>query len=227
MRYSDFEGGVRCYHQREPGDRVYDGFCLQLQRVWPSAADSSEVIIEFLNKWGRMRLPKTRNMQVGLSRALETGRQFITQFRSLRFEETEMDHVLSICDERLRLRTAVVYLFEIFGSIGERFADVATTKTLHLLAPSFFVIWDNTTRDGVAQLFRSKAWTYALGFLPVVKRDVAELLADTQARFSASFGEAVVKLETLQEPKRTLAKRLDEYYFAVHKHGFVPRNGLR
>ncbi len=220
MKYDDFEGAMNHYQRRVGDDAVYGRFLVEIERCWANTgADTAEMLVEFLNKWGRMRINVTMGLRQQLASALRQGRLHIDEFRRLRIED-ENAGLISIGDERLRVRTAIVFLFELFGSVGTGFADVATTKALHILAPGYFVIWDNTTRDRVATRYRSFAWTYAEGFLPKVKHDFEELLSDVSAKFAVSRRDAINRIANFGGITRTVAKRMDEYYFAVHKYGY-------
>lgn len=221
MRFDEFEGALKHYQNRVQDDQIYASFAKEIESSWPSSEkDTADVLVRFLIKWGRMGRTGVGNLRTEIALVLLKARAGIEAFRPLYLQTCELEEPIVVGNERLLLQNAVLILFEMFSSIGQGFADVGTTKCLHLLAPGFFVIWDNTTRDKVATRYRSMSWTYTRGFLPIVKRDLEELIADITSRFSVSRPNAVNRIQEFGGVSRSAAKRMDEYYFSVHKYGY-------
>ena len=102
---------------------------------------------------------------------------------------------------------------KIFGSIassGSRYASTATSKILHVLNPSLFVMWDSAIRGGYAVDVSSG--DYARRFLPRMQRQASEAVDSYIRDGEAEPAAAVEALEKLCGG-RPLTKLVDEYNY--------------
>jgi len=220
MKFDEFARAVEYYEKLSNYDSNYRPYLDFVQREWARPSlELAEGILDFLNKWG-MRIHKTPDLLKDLTKALTDAQPYIKVFRGFQIENCDLQSTLRVADEQLRLQTATLYLFEIFYAVGRRFVDVATAKTLHLLAPTFFVIWDSTTQSRLTPRRGSFAWRYAMFYLPRVQRDLNLLIEEVMRQFGLSRQEAIIKLETLGKNRKALAKLADEYYFSRLTKGF-------
>ncbi|MBI3406249.1 MAG: hypothetical protein HY046_12420 [Acidobacteria bacterium] len=170
-----------------------------------------------------MRLAKDASSVRALSKTIAGLRAYIDLFKLLRIEDVDLNSQIKIGTESVTVTTAVVMMFETFLLTGHKIADVAATKCLHLLSPSFFVIWDNSTRDELTPRSRSYSLRYAAQFLPLVQGHIAELIQDTGEALNLSRPKAIETIERAGPAQRTLAKRIDEYFYTRFTKGFIPK----
>ncbi len=223
MKYDDFERALKYYAKRTDNDSNYLPY---LSRVESGQGNPSlplvECILDFLNKW-QMRLHKTPELSGRILATIEQAQPYIASLKGLRIEDCNLQSIVEINQEHLCVSTAALYVFEMFYAIGDGFVDVATAKTLHLLAPGFFVIWDTSTQSNLTPARGSFAWRYASVFLPRVQADLEALIKETQVRFGLSQAQTIEKLETLGKNRKTLAKLADEYYYSKFTRGLFRR----
>jgi hypothetical protein len=104
---------------------------------------------------------------------------------------------------------------KIFGSIaeapaGSRYASTATSKILHVLNPSLFVMWDSAIRGGYAVDVSSG--DYARRFLPRMQRQASEAV-DSYIRDGEAEPAAAVEALEKRCGGRPLTKLVDEYNY--------------
>ncbi len=217
LSFSDFAKAVQYFQTVEPNDRIYLPHLTRVQEGWlsPSLSLMGD-ILDFLNKW-QMRLKKNASLLECMLEAVKETTPYLTAFQNVKLEECDSGAVIKVNSECPRIDQATLYVFERFCAVGHKFADVAAAKTLHLLAPSFFVIWDNTTHFSLTGNEGTAAWSYVRSYLPRVQRDLRTLISATSEQFAINEGDAVEKLITIAPNRKTLAKLMDEYYWGKYK----------
>ncbi|SRR5713226_2887784 len=219
IAFSDFSKAVQYFQKVEPNDRIYLPHLKRVQGAWrsPSLLLMGD-ILDFLNKW-QMRLNRNPKLLDCMLEAVKETTPYLMAFQSVNLEECEMDAPIRVGSECPRIDQAALYMFERFCALGYKFADVAAAKTLHLFAPSFFVIWDNTTRFSLAAGRGTAAWVYVRSYLPRVQHDLRCLVKDTSTMFGIDEQSAVEKLVSIVPNRKSLTKLIDEYYWARYTRG--------
>lgn len=173
---------------------------------------SPEAIVHFLKGWGRMRMSFDPNK---IQRSIEEAKSVLTKLSAYNFETASLSETR--CD--------VVSAFHHFLN-GTR-SPVATSKTLHVLAPRFFVMWDNAIRiaygcgdymESNSPLWGNKYFTY----LERVQRCLKEALmlyAKNHAIQNMGQASERLKAELYEHGGKSLAKIVDEYNFLKYTKG--------
>jgi hypothetical protein len=110
-------------------------------------------------------------------------------------------------------------------AVGERFASVASAKTLHMLSPGFFVMWDNSIYEGYRRILPGtgcEAWFYAYEFLPRMQSEVANLIEDGIKETGSSREELLAEIRSgfgSFSAAKTVAKVLDEFNYVMFTKG--------
>jgi hypothetical protein len=105
--------------------------------------------------------------------------------------------------------------------VGKRFSSVASAKALHMLSPTFFVMWDSTIRERYRSVLSASGcdgWFYAHEFLPRMQRELANLIEDgaKEGGFSREQLLAEVRSGFGSFPTaKTVAKVLDEFNYIM------------
>lgn len=221
MKYDEFARAAAYYEKLSNYDSTYWPTLERVQREWDKpSVGLAECVVDFLNRW-QMRTRKTAALLESIAATIQGAQPYISTFRNLSLQDCDLNSTVRIGPEQLRLQTAILCVFEMFYAIGNRFVDVATAKTLHLLAPSFLVIWDSSTQSHLTPARGSFAWRYTYAFLPRVQADLAALIREAEQRFGVSRAEAIDRLESIGKKRKTLAKLADEYYYSKFTKNFL------
>jgi hypothetical protein len=189
-----FQSGIRAYEDNETRGWVY-----------------YEALAEVTVGWGQPNA-----MAAGVKRLLDAWHQAFYRFGA--FDPVELEEAIamrlaSLESYRLRSisslaevdREGIGQLFEAFLDAlrgGKRRSPVAVAKTLHLLAPEFFPLWDTEIAIG----YGSWWWLSDFGASEYVPfcwkmKHLAERLQDCGCVSAAT-------------PKRSLLKLVDEYSYS-------------
>lgn len=172
--------------------------------------DDSGAILDFLNGWGRCRL--NRGLATSLLQGLMKVATFAKPIRNLRIEETVLAGVVETGSERLSMQRVAHCAFDELANIAG-FGPVPASKTLHVLAPGFFVMWDNA----ISKTFgcRLCGYDYAFKFLPQMQIEIGECVADLMKSRALNRDQSLQHIRDegarIWGESRTIAKLVDEY----------------
>jgi hypothetical protein len=173
-----------------------------------SNQDSSK-ILDFLNTWGRCRL--RRALIPNLTSCLIKIVPFLKSVQPLNLEDAQLDSLVEVGRERLTISRVIHWSFDELMNV-QGFGPVPASKTLHIVAPDLFVMWDNA----ICQHYRMRpcAYDYTFKFLPKMKAELDEAVHDvTQA--GCSRREAIERIRQQGQRiwgfRESIAKLVDEY----------------
>lgn len=130
----------------------------------------------------------------------------ITRFRSLKLDELQ-EHELE------SLKPIIVGLFSKFAEIV---GSTGASKALHILAPSFFVMWDNSIREHYG--LKGDAESY-FEFLKKMRLETCEAVESySKDRGINDYSRAREELE--KELEKPLLKVIDEYNWLAFTRGY-------
>lgn len=166
MKYNELINGVKKFHKRfkdSKGEReVYPKHVSSGYINWDNIQHSDEEKnFYFLNTWGRCRLKCSQRVFLNGYKGLA---HFLKPLKGLKFEEPDdLNALLKIGNEHMVAKRAIHYVFDRLMNI-EGFGPVSTSKTLHLVAPGFLVMWDNA----ICQKYglRLNGYNYSYIFMP-------------------------------------------------------------
>lgn len=95
-------------------------------------------------------------------------------------------------------------ILEIFNEFERVLGPVGASKSLHLLAPDFFPLWD-----------RAIARAYKVGLRPVGAN------AANYLKFMLSIRQQYKQLQELSTPRQNLLKSIDEYNYCHFSKGWI------
>lgn len=171
-----------------------------------------EAIASFLTRWGRMRMSFDT---AKIERSIKATRGVLVHLKVYTFETARLNEI----------RSDIVSVFHHILE-GTR-SPVAASKTLHVLAPQLFVMWDTAIRTayGCGDYMEptSLSWedTYFV-YLSRVQRCLREaLISYSKDHMIPSFDLAIDKLkrELYKNGGKSLAKIVDEYNFLKYTKG--------
>ena len=200
------------FRQRQPTyDRLYlEYMSSRDEAAWYSEAGPNDVeivrLLRFLNQWAS-RHPSDADARARFKRAYIQVLPLLRALKGITLLDTAFGGgvVQGMC-----VSEAVGSIFETIAGSGSRYASTATSKILHVLHPSLFVMWDSAIRGGYAVDGRSN--DYATRFLPRVQWQAREAVDSYISDGSADPAVAVQDLESLCGG-RLLAKLVDEYNY--------------
>ena len=172
-----------------------------------------EDIISFLKEW-RVRVKVDRRK---LQRAIES-RTLLDQFRRRKTD------IVSVNLTDVRLHDKIVELFDTFSkvSIGRR-TYTGASKTLHVLVPDLFVMWDGTIRCAYGcrrQKEGDDSEKYFI-FLKRVQLEAKEAIESYCSEHDCTSEEAIrrIRLELYEEGFYPFTRLIDIYNFQKYTLG--------
>ena len=190
---ADLQRGCTAYRENEPRDSIYMVAYSLMQQWWgdvPRVVDALTVLLLVWNaryyQWNNFYLDAEH-----LEQCLRANWQAIEDFHDrdiMSFAPADGPSIQNLFDS---LRQAL----QINVGDSVRTSPIGVAKTLHLLAPSFFPLWDTEIASAYGCDHLRGAAEY-LRFFGEIRRIAAEL-------------QGVPKV-----PGRTLVKQIDEYNFA-------------
>jgi hypothetical protein len=131
-------GYVKRSHEEYPDDHSkYKMYLKKMQRIDLSRFTEQDVEIilkPFLYKWGKMGRvlgeDKCKGWESDIVEPIRSNSNKLDEFRTINFEST------SLTD----FQNDIIKCYESLKTIVDR---VAATKTMHIICPNFFPLWDN------------------------------------------------------------------------------------
>lgn len=170
-----------------------------------------EKIVWFLNHWGIMRKHFDVNQ---ISKCITESKNNLDVFKKRRIETSKL----------LSLKDNIQDIFQKFQeSTG---SPVAASKVLHVLAPHFFVIWDNAIRAGYGcgikydkAIVRNETYYVFLARTQKELQIAIQSYADSHSiKNFVEASDALIKVLCANR-RKTLAKIIDEYNFMKFTRG--------
>ena len=168
-----------------------------------------EKLYDFLNIWGKCRLERKPS---ALLPRIQKISAWLKPMRQLRIENVNLDLIIEVNQEKVTLGHTIHYVFDELSDISH-FGPVPASKTLHAIAPSFFVMWDNS----IAGKYncRLRGFDYAFKFLPQMKLEIDECILDVMTRQTMKRDEAIDYIlaygYSIWKRRRSIAKLVDEF----------------
>ena len=212
MHWKSLALASEIFRQREARyDRFYfDYMRSRDEAAWCSDTGPNDIqvleLFRFLNQWAT-RHPSDADARARFKRAYLQVLPLLRALQGLGLLDTAFGGgaVQGMC-----VSEAVGSIFENIAGSGSRYASTATSKILHVLHPSLFVMWDSAIRGGYAVDGRSS--DYSTRFLPRVQRQGREAVDSYISDGRADPAVAAQDLERLCGG-RLLAKLVDEYNY--------------
>ncbi len=183
---------------------------LQTLRFHPQdldADDVKDILVGFLNKWG-CRLRNYDNL---------TASNLMTQIVSIHRELLPLQEntIIDFNFEATTNKEKIVNIFNNFWSVttGSRitknFGSTATSKTLHIINPNLFTMWDREIRYHYG--FFMESGNDYLQFLVGVKGTAENLAEECNRRFEHSNPALWLSERLNINPPHSLVKFIDEF----------------
>lgn len=214
------------YAKVEYGDANYFGYLHNIQQLKDDRGEElAHQLIEFLNKW-QCRLPDAASLRRALKEALRDIQILIAPTLRLTIEDADLSAAVRVGESQiLQLAQIAHFCLDRLSAVGERFSSVASAKALHMLSPSFFVMWDNTISQGYRSILSAAGcdgWFYAHEFLPRMQREVANLIEDGTKKGGFSREQFLAEVRSgfgSFSTAKTVAKVLDEFNYIMFTKG--------
>jgi hypothetical protein len=198
---SEFERGYRAFQIREPRDAMYKTATFLVEHFWGQPRDMADGMGVLLLTWNQAFYRYGSFDFARLEDALRANFPVIEGLRPRNIQS------LANADEPTIRQLFLAFLDALRIKEGKKKdskSPVAVAKALHLLAPSFFPIWDNKI-----------AKAYACHYSPhpdrkyvVLAYEMKRLTRQLQEHVSPGCG-------------RTFLKLIDEYNYAKHTKGWI------
>jgi hypothetical protein len=191
----------------ESGEAQYDE-CLGHHEIWNNLStirteDVQKVVVLFLNRW-RCRLPELCVAELGS--VLRQSEQLISPLRRIDIEDMEVLRTSESFDTKLRMLPLIENLFETIQKVRagpKTVGFTATSKILHLTAPSFFMMSDQKIREHYGCEANGAGYANFMFRMSLLAGDlIAQAQGDKQSILKYSKWEG-----------RTLARLLDNYNY--------------
>lgn len=214
MRYEEFVKQVnKYYYKKEP---IYFEAIADLEELRKDLTKLDDtkhligIVKPFLIKWGRMgRVVGREGLDWrGLGERLRSSEKDFGNLREERFQTIDF--------EKDEISDSITTIYERIDPLEYLGSPTTISKTLHLLNPEIFVMWD----IGIRNRFKKKN-SYILcnsgGYLEFLKetqREIREALNDRQKMTGNDLDKIEKELRKKYENK-TLAKLIDQYNYGI------------
>jgi hypothetical protein len=174
-----------------------------------SSYDVKRVVLGFLNKW-KCRIPVTDELVEKIKSTHRLALPYLDALNGETLEDIDFDKKKIVGSEREQMWNSKIIrvVFTMYSSIGGKFKWVAASKTLHMINPKLFVMWDNSICNSYQ--LKLDAPSYSYKFLQMMKKEANEAINTYMLDHNLSREEAVKQIESKFNGK-TLAKLVDEY----------------
>jgi hypothetical protein len=201
-------------------DVISNGTFLEILRYHPEDLNVNEirfVLIEFLNKWG-CRLRNYDNLTASNLKAcivsvhhelLPIQENTIVDFN---FETTiNKEKIINIFNK--------FWSFTTGSKITKNFGSTATSKTLHIINPNLFTMWDSGIRYHYG--FFMESGNDYLQFLVEIKRTAENLVDECNLRFEHNNLALWLSEKLNINPPHSLTKFIDEFNWLAYKRELI------
>jgi len=171
-------------------------------------------VIEFLNDWGcRLESTYFDKIASGLKDTFGQIISFLKAIENETLEDIDFSKVKKVDDKDFNHFQIIHLIFVRFCNIGYRFRWVAASKTLHMVLPRVFVMWDNPICKALG--LDLSTHSYAYNFLPQMKQEANEAISTYMQYHNCERDVAIrsiiEKSREISGYEKTLAKLVDEY----------------
>lgn len=209
---------ARCEQYRRLEDPTYKVATLFIDKFWGRSQDVADAIVVFLLVWNKAfhnrfgkpdskRLASALEQEAAIIKALR--RRTILNYNHEIDSETA-SKLFTLLLHKLRTKNK--------NPKNRRVSPVGTAKTLHLLAPSYFPLWDNAIARKYGCIWgktRPPSERYTQ-FMRKIKEVCWHVVKDFSKRKTIQAGGAVPQIVEQCSPARcrhSLVKIVDEYNF--------------
>lgn len=172
-----------------------------------SIAEINDVVLWFLNKW-KCRIPVTDSVATRIKESFQICVPFLEALKVEKLEDVDFMGVKFIDAHKMSNRQIIRLTFANFSSIGQRFRNVAASKTLHMINPRLFMMWDNAIGEYYG--LKLDPFSYAYKFMPLMKEKANSAIKSMMDDLGCSRKVATNEISSSCDGK-TLAKLIDEY----------------
>lgn len=213
MRFQQLMSAVQQCHRRfsgQPGENEYRKVMTPGYINWGNVSyQDGDKVFDFLNIWGRCRLD--RRLVQALVDGLTKIVPFLKPVQFLNLEDAQLDSLVQVGGECLTIFRIIHWSFDELMNV-QGFGPVPASKTLHIIAPGIFVMWDNAICKYYGM--RLRAYDYAFRFLPKMQAEAEEAIQDVMQ--GGCDRQAAIALVHQQGQQiwgfyKSIAKLIDEY----------------
>ena len=195
--------GYRAFRRKERRDAMYKTATFLVAHFWGKSSEIANSLGVLLLTWNQAHYRYGSFDFQALERVLTTKQPQLESFRhrDVLTYASDDDQVITSLFNELLTATRICE--------GERKgakSPVAVAKALHLLAPSYFPLWDRKIADAYGCNYARQPAAKYLVFLRAMKRIVEGLMSQGVVRSDAT---------------RTFLKVLDEYNYAKYTKGWI------
>lgn len=217
-----FTEGCKAYWEREPRDAMYRIAARLVNDSWGNAGDTADGLGVILLTWNQALYRYDMFDFFALEDFLKSHRETLEHYRG---------RSIKLFDSKLHAEKIKALFAEALGALkttrrGWK-SPVAVVKTLHIIAPHFFPLWDRAIAKG-----RSCRWydsSAAASKYIAFMNDSQTMAASLEARYKEEQDRAglpdarnlAAALSTHCGRSKTILKFLDEYFYAKYTGGWI------
>ncbi len=212
-----FKKGCEAYWKREPRDAMYRIAARVVKDSWGNAGDTADGLGVILLTWNQAAYRYGIFDFVALEDFLKSHRGTLEHYRGRSIKSFNSNHDA----EKIKALFAEA-LAALKSTRDGRKSPVAVAKTLHIIAPRFFPLWDGAIARGRScRWYRSSA---AASKYIAFMNDSQTIATSLEARYKQKQGKAglpearnlAAALSKQCGRSKTILKFLDEYFFAKY-----------
>ncbi len=211
MHWKELLKGSALFRRKEPRAHYYHDYLSEKNwERWnsPCVSDSEvERLFKFLNQWSS-RYPSDAEAVASFKQAYKRVFPVLTALEGQTIEDIDFERRIY---EDFTSAEAIRQVFDHIARCGVRYESTATSKILHTINPSLFVMWDEAIRGGYA--VQVSGQQYAHRFLPRVQKELTQAIATCMRETQCDRTAAIAAIRHLGGDT-FLTKLADEYNYA-------------
>jgi hypothetical protein len=204
-----------CQEIYSKGHYLYKEYLTKMERIDLSRFDEQDVEIvlkPFLYKWGRMGRvlggEKYKGWETDIVEPIRSNSNKLDGLRAVSFHPTSFTN----------LREDIIKFYESLKAIVDR---VAATKTMHIICPNFFPLWDNDIARAVrSELSKFLAGTDNTELAGMIVEKIDEFSGRDYYRFMLCAQDFIERYKTTflnlaETHGKSVVKILDDFFWMI------------
>jgi hypothetical protein len=207
---------VKRSHEEYPDSHSkYKEYLKKMERIDLSRFNEQDVEIilkPFLYKWGRMGRvlgeEKCRGWESDIVEPIRSNSNKLDEFRVISFQSTSLTN----------FKKDIIKFYESLETIVDR---VAATKTMHIICPNFFPLWDNDISGAVrSELTKILAGTDKTELVGMIVEKIDEFSGKDYYRFMLFAQDFIERYKTTflnlaKTHGKSVVKILDDFFWMI------------
>jgi hypothetical protein len=224
MNHKDLFNGADRYHTDYGKYNISYRATRRKEDTWKNfdSEGAAKIIVNFLNGWGCMLTSHEELLKAICTTYKETA-PYLNALKDERLEDINFEKVVMVDNKQSMKCSAVIfYIYSKFSNIGFKFRHTAASKTLHMISPNLFVMWDGDIWERYFERCKYEIaherndYNYTFVFMPGMQKEINEAIGTYMNDNKCERSATIRNIESRYD--MSLPKVLDECNW-INKEG--------